>query len=105
MWKKRLKRIPYDLISYIQIETEAIENLTDKQMIASYCMAKLEMVDWYIELLDTKNEKYIVPQNKETLVAIRKQLIECHKEIMKVKIKKQKNRPLIQIDYPEGYEG
>ena len=27
---KKLKKIPYDLVSYIQIETEAIEDSNDK---------------------------------------------------------------------------
>ena len=36
--KKKLKKIPYDLVSYIQIETEAIEDANDKMMISSYCL-------------------------------------------------------------------
>ena len=30
MFKKRLKKIPADLVSYIQIETEAIRDANDK---------------------------------------------------------------------------
>ena len=44
--EKKLKRIPVDLVSYIQIETEAIETSNDKMMISSYCISKLEMVNW-----------------------------------------------------------
>ena len=40
--KKKLKKIPYDLVSYIQIETETIEDADDKMMIASYCLGKLQ---------------------------------------------------------------
>ena len=36
---------------------------------------------------------------------IRDQLMECHKQIMSTKIKSSKDRPLIDIDYPEGYKG
>lgn len=35
---KKLKRMPYDLVSYIQIGTEAIKDYNDKQMLSSYCM-------------------------------------------------------------------
>ena len=35
---KKLPRIPSDLVSYIQIETEAIKDYNDKQMISSYCL-------------------------------------------------------------------
>jgi len=41
---KKLKKIPYDLVSYIQIETEAIKDFNDKQMISSYCLGKLKTV-------------------------------------------------------------
>lgn len=97
--KKKLKKIPYDLVSYIQIETETIEDADDKMMIASYCLGKLQLVEWYIQLIDTDNPNYIVPQTKEQLVMIRDQLKECYKEVMKVKIKRPGERPLFDIRY------
>ncbi len=66
-WKKKLKRISYDVVSYIQIETEAIRDFNDKQMLSSYCLHKLEVVEWYIALIDAGSEKYIVPQTREQL--------------------------------------
>lgn len=102
---KKLKKIPYDLVSYIQIETEAIQDANDKMMISSYCLHKLEMVNWYLELLEVGSKKYIVPQSKAQLEMIRDQLIECHKEIMSTKISKNNKRPLFDIEYPRGYEG
>ena len=41
---KKLKKIPSDLVSYIQIETEAIRDSNDKMMISSYCLHKLEIL-------------------------------------------------------------
>ena len=79
MFKKKLKKIPYDLVSYIQIETEAIKDFNDKQMISSYCLHKLEVVNWYLDLLEKGSNKYIVPQSKEHLEMVRDQLMECHK--------------------------
>ena len=96
---KKLKKIPYDLVSYIQVETESICDADDKMMIASYCLGKLQLVEWYIQLIDTNNPNYIVPQTREQLVMIRDQLKECHKEIMKVKIKRPGERPLFDIRY------
>ena len=46
---KKLSKIPSDLVSYIQIETEAIRDSNDKMMISSYCLSKLDLVNWYIE--------------------------------------------------------
>lgn len=102
---KKLKKIPVDLVSYIQIETEAIETSNDKMMISSYCLGKLEIVNWYLELLEVGSKKYIVPQSKAYLEMVRDQLMECHREIMSVKIRKAYKRPLLDIEYPQGYEG
>lgn len=102
---KKLKKIPSDLVSYIRIETEAIKDSNDKMMISSYCLDKLELVNWYIELLEVGSKKYIVPQSKAHLEMIRDQLMACHKEIMAVKVKNPKDRPIIDIKYPESYDG
>lgn len=102
---KKLKKIPSDLVSYIQIETEDIRDANDKMMISSYCLHKLEVVNWYIELLEVGSRKYIVPHNKAHLEMIRDQLMACHKLIMSVKIKNPNDRPLFDIKYPKGYEG
>ena len=105
MFKKKLKKIPANLVSYIQIETEAIRDANDKQMISSYCLGKLELVNWYLELLEVGSKKYIVPQSKAYLEMVRDQLMACHKEIMAVKTTKPGERPLLDIKYPKGYEG
>lgn len=102
---KKLRKIPSDLISYIQIETEAIKDTNDKMMISSYCLSYLEKVNWYIELLEVGSKKYIVPQSKAYLETVRDQLMECHKQIMRVKITSPNERPIIDIKYPKGYEG
>ena len=102
---KKLKRIPSDLVSYIQIETESIRDANDKMMISSYCLSKLDVVNWYLELLEVGSEKYIVPHSKQHLEMVRDQLMACHKAIMAVKINNPKDRPIIDIKYPKGYDG
>ena len=101
---KKLKKIPLNTVSYIQIEGEAIKDANDKQMISSYCLNKLEMVNWYLELLEVGSKKYVVPHSKAHLEAVRDQLMACHKQIMATPIPKG-NRPIVDIKYPEGYEG
>lgn len=103
--QKRLKRIPYDLVSYIQIETESIKDANDKMMISSYCLSKLKTVEWYIQLLRVGSEKYIVPHSLAELEILRSQLLTCHKRIMNIKITNPNDRPIIDIKYPKGYEG
>ena len=103
--KKKLKKFPSNLVSYIQIETEAIADSNDKQMISSYCIHKLDTVNWYLELLEVGSQKYIVPYSKAQLELLRDQLMDCHKAIMATKVTKPGDRPLLDIKYPKGYEG
>ena len=44
-------------------------------------------------------------QDRLHLEMVRDQLMECHKEIMAVKVKKNNKRPILDIEYPKGYEG
>lgn len=101
---KKLKKIPTDLVAYITIEAESIKDANDKMMISSYCLGKIEIVEWYIELLEVGSKKYIVPHTKPYLESVRTQLLACFKKIMDTPIPKN-NRPLIDIQYPKGYEG
>ena len=96
---KKLKRIPRDLVAYITIEGESIRNANDKMMIASYCLDKLEIIEWYIELLEVGSEKYIVPHPLAYLQSLRTQLLQCYDKIMQVKIIPPSERPLIDINY------
>lgn len=100
---KKLKRIPSDLVSYIIIEGEAIKDANDKQMISSYCLGKLDLVNWYIDILDAEDNHYVVPHSRAQLERIRDELQEAHKQIMAVKIKNPQDRPIIEIKYPKGY--
>lgn len=101
---KKLKKIPTDLVAYITIEAESIKDANDKMMISSYCLGKIEIVEWYIELLEVGSKKYVVPHTKPYLETVRTQLLACFKKIMDTPIPK-KDRPLLDIQYPKGYEG
>lgn len=101
---KKLKKIPSDLIAYITIEGESIKDANDKMMIASYCCSKIEIVEWYIELLEVGSKKYIVPHTLPYLQNMRTQLLQCYKKIMDTPIPKS-DRSIISVKYPKGYEG
>ena len=101
---EKLKRIPSNVVSYVQDEGDAIKDEIDKQMILQYAYKRIEFIDWYCELLDVGSKKYIVEQSREELLSIKMQLIKAIDTI--------ENRPLPKrgdilgsIEYPEGYEG
>ena len=102
---KKLKKLPRDIVTYIEIEAENITSSNDKMMIASYCISKLEIVEWYISLIDSDSKKYLVPHNKQYLEWMRLALLNCYKKIMNTKVINPATRPIIDIQYPKGYEG
>ena len=101
---KKLKRIPSELLAYVQIEGEAIRDANDKMLIVSYAYGKIDTIDWYIALIDAKSDNYIVPHSKEHLVGIKNQLQAIIKKIMDTPIPSASDQ-LKSIQYPKGYEG
>ena len=101
---KKLPKFPSNMLSYIQIEGEAIKDANDKQMISSYAHGKLEKIDWYIQVLKSGSDKYVVPHSLEYLQDLRERLLAVIKGVMDTPIPKG-GRPLMDIKYPEGYEG
>lgn len=100
---KKLKRIDPADIDYIGLEINSIRSNDDKMMIVSYIYSKLDIIDYYIALLDSKNPKYIVPHSRESLVQMRNTLDAYRRQAIERKL------PDIQyginIQFPKGYEG
>lgn len=108
--QKKLKKIPRDLIAYVQIEGESVKSSNDKYMICSYIQSKIEIVEWYLELLEAQAQgvksKYVVPHDKPYLIWMRTELLKSYSTILKTPIPKA-NSPILSIPggYPAGYEG
>lgn len=49
---KKLKKVSSVLASYITIDAKAVKDLNDKLMFSSYCIGKIELVEWYLKLLE-----------------------------------------------------
>ena len=73
-------------------------------MISSYAHGKLEKVDWYIQVLKSGSDKYVVPHSLEHLQDLRQRLQAIINKLMATPIPKG-DRPLMDIKYPKGYEG
>jgi spore germination protein GerM len=99
---KKLKRIDSGVVSYVRINGQAAKDHNDKMLAVSYAHSKLNICEWYIELLDSGSKKYAVPHTREYLVSIKNQLLAAIEEII--------NAPVNQggkssSGYPEGYDG
>ena len=99
----KLKKIDPVDIDYIGLQIDDIKSNDDKIMIVSYIYNKIDIIDYYISLIDSKSPKYIVPHSKESLLAMRDTL----NKYRLAAINKRLIAPEygINIQYPAGYEG
>lgn len=100
---QKMKRIDPAEIDYIAMELNSIKSNDDKMMIVSYIYSKLDIIDYYIALIDSKNPKYVVPHTRESLVQMRNKL-DMYRQ-MAINKKLPEISYGINIQWPEGYEG
>ena len=103
--KKKLSKIDPAELDYIDIKTNEIKNENDKMMLISYIHSKLDIIDFYLEILkDSKlAKKYNVPNSADQLERMRTRLLTSRENILKYKIP-ERNKGII-IAWPENYEG
>ena len=99
----KLKRIDPADIDYIGLEVDNIKCNDDRMMIITYIYNKIDIIDYYLSIIDSGSTKYQVPHTREQLVAMRHTLEKYRLDAL--------NRKLPNIDYsvniqfPAGYEG
>jgi hypothetical protein len=99
----KLKRIDPMDIDYIGLQIEDIKSNDDKIMVVSYIYNKIDIIDYYISLIDSKSPRYIVPHSKESLLSMREKLNQYRLAALNKKLIPVQYGLVIQ--YPEGYEG
>lgn len=105
LFKKDLKRIDPAEIDYIDVKISGIKNTNDKMMILSYLHSKLDLVEYYISILENPKtaRKYNIPHSLSQLQNLRKRLLQLREIALKYKIP-EKNKHVL-VAWPEGYEG
>lgn len=103
---KKLKPIPRDIISYITIEMNSIQDTNDQAMLSGYTCSKLELVDFYLNVIDTNDARYIVPHDRNYLVNMQTQLNRLLTQILRIRpINKNDRVWRVNVNYPEGWNG
>lgn len=103
---KKLKPLPRSIIAYITTEMNAIQDSNDQAMLSGYTCAKLEMVDFYLNVIDTQDERYIVPHTRQYLVTMQNELNQLLIQILRIKPINRNDRVWqINVNYPEGWRG
>lgn len=101
---KKLKPIPRDVVAYITVEMNAIKDSNDQAMLAGYTCSKLELVDFYLNCLDTNDERYSVPHTKQYLVQMQTDLNNLLNQILKLKpINRSQGIWKQNVTLPEGW--
>ena len=99
----KLKKLDPADIDYIGIKINDIRSNDDKIMIVSYIYNKIDVIDYYIALIDSRNPKYVIPHSKESLIQMRNTLDKYRIDAINKKIPDVSYG--INIQYPTGYEG
>lgn len=103
--KKKLKKIePYE-IDYCVVKLESCTSLTDKMMIITYISSKLDLVNYYISILENPKEskKYNIPNSKQQLVDFKNRLEILREKAINFKLPEKDKHILVK--WPTGYEG
>lgn len=103
--QKDLKRIDPAELDYILVQMEGIKNHNDKMMLISYIYSKLDIINYYIDILGSPklSKKYYVPHTMSQLQQMKERLLSYRDAIIKYKIPERNNNILVQ--WPNGYEG
>ena len=103
--KEKLVPITQNQIDYVLAKSESIESVDDKVMLLSYINSKLDMIRYYIEIINNPKmaKKYIIPNSESQLIRFNNQLIQIKKYILNYKIPEKRNE--LVTWYPTGYEG
>lgn len=102
---KKLKRIEPSDIDYIDIKINTIKNDSDKMMIVSYIHSKIDLVDYYISILENPAlaSKYRIPNSINQLYDMKKRLYQLREIALRYKIP-ERNKNIL-VAYPTNYEG
>lgn len=103
--KEKMVPITQNQIDYVEAKSQAIESVDDKVMLISYINSKLDMIRYYLEIMNNPKmaKKFIIPNSESQLIRFNNQLIRIKKYVMNYKIPEKRDE--LVVWYPKGYEG
>lgn len=101
--KKKLKPISQNEIDYVAMKAQDMESIDDKIMLMSYVNSKLDMINYYLGIMEVPelSKKYIIPNSEVQLNRYKTQLYQIKKYITNYKIPEEK----VVVVYPDKYMG
>ena len=83
MFKKKLKRISRESIGYVKVRGSNARDADELAMIVSYGYYVAEKCEWYMDIIQREDDRYIVPQSYAELDSIRKEMYRVLDELMR----------------------
>ena len=104
-FRKNVKRIDPMTVDYVAIKANSMKTNDDKMMLISYIYSKLDMIDYYLDLMGNPKtaNKYNVPHTRKELLMLKDSLLKVKDQVINKKIPEY--RYTVRVDYPDGYEG
>lgn len=98
---KRLSKINQDELDYILVKSEEIQSPNDKLMLLTYLNSKMDIVNYYIEILNNPllAKKYTVPYTMNQLMSLKNLLNGYRSKIIAYKIPERTKGMTVIWDY------
>ena len=103
--KKKMDRIDPATVDYVMVRKDDIKSNDDKLMLITYIYGKLDLINYYLDIMDNPKyaKRYIFANSRNELIRMRDQLEKLKTEILDYRIPEV--RYGVQIMYPDGYTG
>lgn len=104
---KKLEKIEPYQIDYIDTKIGSIRTDNDKLMLLSYVHSKLDMVQFYMDILmdPIESKKYRVPHTMGYLKSTKDILEKQRDRILRTRTNNDLQMAYLSVNYPSGYEG
>lgn len=102
---RKLARIDRNEIDYIEVKMGSIQSDLDKMMLVSYCNDKLDLVNYYIHVVEDPmlSQKYVIPHTYQQLSNMKSRLEKLRIALLNYRIPVR--QPGLLVQWPTGYEG
>ena len=98
---KRLSKIDQDELDYILVKKDEIKSPNDKLMLLTYLNSKMDIVNYYIEILNNPalTKKYTVPYTMNQIMSLKNLLNNYRSSIIAYKIPERTKGMTVIWDY------
>lgn len=90
IFRKKLKRISRECIGYVKVRGMNARDADELTMIVSYGYSIAEKCEWYMDIIQREDNRYVVPQTYAELESIKDQMYKVLDDLMKDPIFRQR---------------